>query len=189
MRKAFVVAAAVALVGLTGCSSSGTPSAAQTDAANTNTQLDRYQKNQPAPAADWSQYRQTVIDVEQAEIHGMATTTFFFNLGIKDPIRVCPSIGYPVPATSQLTSPDQLVGNGGSSNYYAAGVVGQAEPNGTFTGVSAGTNVVCVLPSGKKDIEYGEPNAYAVGGPAHWDKALGQVVPDGDPTVTVTSKK
>jgi hypothetical protein len=99
-----ILAAAVALAA---CTSGST--ANQADQAATNSLHDRLNKNQPKPSPDFSQYLQTLIDVENAEITGVATTTFFFNMGSNAPLKVCPSIGYPVPSTAQLTSPDQAV--------------------------------------------------------------------------------
>lgn len=166
-----------ALIGaLTAC----TPSATENDKKNTDTQLQKYQANQPIPQADWSQYRQTVIDITQAQIHGMTTTTFQFMPGVPDPVDSCPSVGFPVPSTAQLTNPNQAFSSGAT--------VAQAEPNGTFTGDSEGTYVVCIDPNGKKYVDYFEGVVKTIGGPAHWDKSLKDVVLDGDPTVTANSK-
>ena len=179
---------AISLLGIAACGNTSQPNSIANDQTATNTQLDRYQKNQPVPQSDASQLRQTVIDVELAQIHGVATTTFFFNQGVQNPIQSCPSIGFPVASTSQLTSPDQLVGNGGSSNYYGTGVVSQQEPNGVYTGASSGTYVVCVAPSGVKYINYWEGFVHTVGGAATWDKAQGLITLQGSPTVTLKGK-
>ena len=166
-----------ALIGaLTAC----TPSATSNDQKNNDAQLQKYQANQPIPQADWSQYRQSVIDITQAQIHGVATTTFQFNLGVADPIDSCPSIGFPVPSTAQLTNPDQAVSSGAT--------VAQAEPNGVFTGDSSGTYIVCVDPNGKKYVDYWEGHVKTVGGPAHWDAAKKDIVLDGAPTVGANTK-
>jgi hypothetical protein len=154
------------------------------DQNNTNTQLNTYQKNQPAPNQPYSQYRQTVIDVENAQIHGVATTTFFFNLGTPKPIKSCPSIGFPVPTTAQLTNPDQLVG-GDSRN----GVIAQQEPNGVYTGGSSGTYVICVAPAGTRYVSYWEGDVQTEGGAAHWDSASGAIVLDGAPSVIANDPK
>lgn len=185
MRKILAIAAvaAVAVLGLSACSTQ--PTSVQNDQNATNAQLDRYQANQPIPQSDWSQYRQTAIDVEMAQIHGIATTTFFFNYGIANPIKECPSIGFPMASTAQLTNPDQVVWGSGSG----AGVVAQQEPNGIYTGTSTGTYVVCVAPNGTKYISYWEGDVHTEGGPAHWDKTQGMIVLDGPPTVASTQKK
>lgn len=173
--------AAIALIVAVGAAAVGcTDSATDKDKAATNSQLDQYQKNQPIPRSDWSQYRQTIIDVENAQIHAVATTTFFFNQGTPKPIKSCPSIGFPVPTTAQLTNPLQDVGTGGP--------IGQQEPNGAYTGDSTGTYVICVAPNGSKYISYWEGDVQTEGGPAHWDDAKGQIVLDGPPTVTAKTK-
>jgi hypothetical protein len=136
-------------------------------------QLD-YQNNQPVSRAPFSQYRQTVNDVEAAQIHGMATTTFQFNAGVKDPIDSCPSIGFPVPSTAQVTNPLVKMQN-------SEAVIAQMESNGIFTGDSSGTYVVCVAPNGTKYIDYWEGYVKTKGGPAHWDGT--KIVLDGEPTV------
>lgn len=175
-----VFTAAVLAFTLTGCE--GTTTAAEKDQASTNSQLDRYQKNQPVPASDWSQYRQTVIDVETAQVHGVATTTFFFNMGTDNPIKVCPSIGFPVASTAQLTNPDQVV-----YGYQSPSVIAQQEPNGVYTGDSSGTYIVCVADNGSKYISYWEGSVHAEGGAAHWDKTQGMITLDGAPTVEATT--
>lgn len=172
-----VIVVAIGALALTACTQSSTAN----DQQATNNQLNVYQANQPIPKADWSQYRQTVIDVEQAQIHGMATTTFEFNMGVADPIQVCPSIGFPVASTSQMTNPQQAVGSGA--------VVAQAEPNGVFTGESSGTYIVCVAPDGAKYVDYWEGHVKTIGAPAHWDSVKKTIVLDGTPTVTANTKK
>lgn len=174
--------AALVCLGLTAC----TPDAQTTiekDSKNSATQLSRYQKNQPVPQYDWSQYRQTLIDVESAQVHGVATTTFFFNQGVRGPVKVCPSIGFAMPSTAQLTAPDQVVG------YESTpAVVAQSENNGVYTGDSSGTYVVCVSASGVKFISYWEGFVHVEGGPAHWDEKTGMIVDDGAPTVIAKTK-
>lgn len=186
MRKALaLLVIPAALLALAGCSSTNSESINH-DQQTSNTILDRYQKNQPIPQFDWSQYRQTLIDVETAQANGVATTTFFYNLGSGTPIKSCPSIGFPVASTAQLSNPDQVVSNPQTSG---SSVISQLEPNGVYTGGSSGTYVVCVTPSGAKAIDYWEGDVETEGGPAHWDATKGQIVLDGAPTVKSTDKK
>lgn len=186
MRKYLVVAgvAAAAVLFLGACTS--TPSSVANDQQQTNAQLSRYQANQPVPQFDWSQFRQTAIDVESAQVHGVATTTFFFNLGVGHPVKVCSSIGFPMPSTAQLTNPDQLIW---SSDKAGVGTVAQQEPNGIYTGDSSGTYVVCVAGNGAKYISYWEGFVHTEGGAAHWDEAHNMIVLDGPPTVLSKAKK
>jgi len=184
MRRIFAVALVIPAALLAGCTHNHPANRTNAEQRSTNTHRDWYQKNQPVPQFDWSQYRQTVLDVEQAQVHGVATTTFFFNLGTPRPIKVCPSIGFPVPTTAQLTNPDQVV----SAPNSGSATIGQAEPNGVYPGGSSGTYVVCVAPSGVKYVSYWEGDVQTEGGPAHWDDKAGRIVLDGKPTVVSGSR-
>lgn len=175
---ALLVGGVLVVAALAGCGPSGTDN----DKSATDKQLKAYQDNgQNIPLYQWSQYRQTMLDVENAQVTGEATTTFFFNLGVRDPYFVCPSIGFPVPADTELTNPQQNVGSQGA-------VIGMMDPNGTYPGPTAGTYVICVAPNGTKFYHYAEPEAHTVGGPAHWDAQKG-IVLDGAPSIPVTTKK
>lgn len=185
MRFHRIAAAATVLAGLTlatGCDSNS--SANSKDQAATNTQLDIYQRNQPIPQAVFSQYRNTLINVENAQIHGVATTSFFFNQGSTQPYKVCPSVGFPVASTSQLTNPQQIAWG---ANNAGSAVIAQMEPNGTFTGDSTGTYVTCIGADGTRYVSYAEGFVDTEGGPAHWDKGSNSIVLDGAPTVTAGS--
>lgn len=178
---AAILAVPLLALSLTGCDDTTAP-AAQVDRDQTNTQLERYQANQPVPMFDWSQYRQTIIDIETAQAHGVATTTFFFNQGVQAPIKACPSIGFPVPTTSQITSPDQAL----RSSSYGSVTLAQMEPTGVYTGDSSGTYVVCIADDGTDYVTYWEGFVQTEGGPAHWDDDASLIVLDGAPTVAVT---
>lgn len=183
-----VLGALVAIGTVAGCGSPSNSAATQADQANVNDQLQRYEANQPTPKFDWSQYRQTVIDVESAEVHGVSTTTFFYNMGSQKPISSCASLGFPVAVTAQLTNPTQIQWGNNNNGNYANGVIDQSEPNGVYTGGSDGTYVVCVAPGGAKYIQYWEGDVNTIGGPAHWDQASEQIALDGAPTVKVNTK-
>ena len=184
MKKLAIIAAAIALPVLLGAGSCSDSSAVNADETQTNTQLSTYQKNQPVPLHDWSQYRQTVIDMENAQANAVATTTFFFNQGVERPIKSCPSIGFPVPTTAQLTNPEQVLGG------YQGGpaVVAQMEPTGVYTGDSSGTYVVCVAPNGDKYLSYWEGFVQTEGGPAEWVDGKG-IALTGGATVLSTEEK
>jgi hypothetical protein len=189
MRTTFrrILAATIALpllaLSLTACDTGD--SAVRGDEEQTNTQLERYQANQPVPMFDWSQYRQTVIDIESAQANGVATTTFFFNQGVPAPIKTCPSIGFPVPTTAQITNPDQVYGSDAGSGAGRV-TVSQMEPTGVYTGDSSGTYVVCVADDGTDYVTYWEGFIQTEGGPAHWDADASLIVLDGAATAAVT---
>lgn len=181
MNKLGLAGIAIAIAATAGCGSHN--NATTNDQSQTDSQLQRYQANQPTPTFDWSQYRQTVIDVESAEVHGVATTTFFYNMGSQKPISSCPSLGFPVAVTAQLTNPTQI-----QWGTNASGVVNQSEPNGVYTGDSSGTYVVCIAPGGAKYMTYWEGDVNTVGGPATWNPQTEQVEITGPPTVKVNTK-
>lgn len=171
------VAAVVATVALAGCSSGAT----RDDQVKANDQLAQYLAAQPVPVFQWSQERATLIALENARATTTATTTFFFNLGTKSPVGSCPSIGFPLASTTQLTNPEQEIGGQGA-------VVSQIDPTGVFTGASSGTYVVCVDPHGVKYATYWEGDVFTVGGVGVWNDATGSVSLVGEPTVKVASK-
>lgn len=180
-----------AVLTLAGCGSSTPTAGVIKDQRTTNGNLQGYEANQPTPYCGqscWSQYRQTVIDVEQAEIHGVATTTFFYNQGSAKPIKSCSSIGFPVAATAQLTNPEQVVGIW-SGSQYGTGTVGQQEPNGVYTGPTDGTYVVCVGAGGVKRIDYWEGHVETEGGSAHIGTDGQTIVDEGQTTVASTPHK
>lgn len=106
------------------------------------------------------------------------TTSFFFLEGIGI-IDSCPSIGFPIPTTSNLSNPTQRVNEHDS-------VINQAEATGIYTGDSSGTYVICVDPNGKPYANYWEGYVKAVTGVAHYDAAKGSIVLDGAPTAEFT---
>lgn len=189
MKTRTIVVALLAVVtvaSLAGCTAA--TSSVADDQKATNNQLNTFEQVQPIPKNTYSQYRQTVIDVEQAEIHGVATTTFFYNLGSNVPLKSCPSIGFPVAATAQLTNPQQIAWATNNGNVEADPIA-QAEPNGVYTGDSQGTYVVCVQSNGDKRIDYWEGSVETEGGSATYDPQSGQITNSGSTTVKSTDKK
>jgi len=156
LRLGVALAAAAGL--LTACNNS----ANQQDRRTSNSILRQYETSQPAPKFTWSQIRQTAIDVETAQAHTTQTTSFFFNLGVQDPVQSCPSIGFPVATTTQITNPLT------PSGYNDNSTIAQIDPNGIYSGDSSGTYVLCVGPGGKTYGVYWEGFVYSVTGPAVW---------------------
>jgi hypothetical protein len=179
--------AALALVAA-GCSSTAS-SAQQQDRQAMADIAGRLQNAQPIPAFPWSQYRQTIIDAETAQANGTQTTSFWFARGAAGqgtPIGSCPSLGFPVPASAQLSNPESPIWR--SDNSAAGGVtVGQMEPNGVYSGPTDGTYVVCAGQGGKPYLAYVEADVITVGGPAEWKD--GRVQLTGDPTIKPGTKQ
>lgn len=163
MRRIVSALALLAVVlGVYGCSNS----ANSNDKKTATRDLKQFQASQPAPQFKWSQLRQTLIDVETAQAHGVQTTSFFFNLGDTTPIGSCPSIGFPIATTTQLTNPQQE--QDGAS-------IAAIDPSGVYAGDSTGTYVICIAPNGSTYAYYWEGYVGAVSGPAVWDATKHEV--------------
>jgi hypothetical protein len=166
MKKALtIVVAAAAVIGLSSCSQDD-GSARSQEQATAAQQLDGFLKAQPVPTVNWSQLRQNLIELQTAQAETTATTSFFFNQGVEQPVMSCPSIGFPIPATYQLTNPDAVVDLGRETG---AVTVGQLESTGVYTGDTSGTYVMCVSPAGEAYAFYWEGFVSTVTGPAKWD--------------------
>lgn len=138
-------------------------------------QLKGFQENQPAPVFTYSQLRQNLIEITTATAQTTQTTTFFFNMGVADPIGSCPSIGFPIPSTAQITAPETKLRN-------TEAVVPQIEANGVYTGDSSGTYIMCVDAQGRPYANYWEGFVQTVTGAAKWNPAIKQVELVGPPS-------
>jgi hypothetical protein len=185
MWAAAIVGVLLLAVGITACTSSRHANATRNDQKTSDAILNHFQTVQPAPQFDWSQIRQTLIDAETAQARATQTTTFDFNYGVADPIFSCPSIGFPVAGTSQITSPDKENDHGS----YGQSVTSQIDPNGIFSGNTTATYVLCVGENGKTYLHHVEEFAHAVAGPAVWDYTHHRIQITGDPTFTPKTQK
>jgi hypothetical protein len=186
-RTAIIASAALAgLVALAGCSHA--PNTQQKEQNAQTGDTSSLITNQPLPHYNFSQIRQTAIDIENIEAQGTQTTSFFFNQGVQDPIFVCPSLGLPVPNTAQLSNPQQIAPVSGN---YGGGtqVIGQMDPNGIYApSSSSGTAVICVNASGQPYVKYWEGFVDAVTAPATWDYTHHVEKVTGAPTYSVKTK-
>jgi hypothetical protein len=147
-KRTIILLAGVVLT-LAAC---GADNSSRTDAANTDKQLKQYQAVQPVPFYNWSQDRATFIQIYNAKNEARQTWTVFYSAA-GTPQSMCPSVGYPIPANTQLTSPDQVTYYGSSGGA----VIAQMEPNGLYsTTGSNGTYVLCVRPNGQNAAVYSE---------------------------------
>jgi hypothetical protein len=151
--------------------------------------LSAYSKSQPPPQRPWSQLRQNLIELETAQMDTTQTTTFFFNQGVREPLSVCPSIGFPIAATSQLTNPDQKITESRSDGDNGNVVVPQIDPNGVFAGDSTGTYVMCIDAQGRPYANYWEGFVQTVTGPAKWNADAGRIELVGPPSFEFTKGK
>jgi len=181
---AIVLIAVLALVA-SSCTSDGEPTAVSEDKDTAAQQLLDLQKAHPTPRFTRSQLRQNLIEITTAQAETTATTSFFYNMGIAQPVHSCPSIGFPIPTTMQLTNPEQSVRmgrEGGGSHTLPL-----AEQTGVYTGDSTGTYVICVDAEGNGYAMYWEGFVQTVAGPAEFKD--GEVKLTGPPSFEFTSSE
>lgn len=146
-------------------------------------------KTQPLPRYAWSQLRQNLIELETAQADTTQTTSFFFNQGSRDPIQECPSIGFPIAGTTQLSNPQQKITDVGRSGGNGNVTTPQIDPNGVYSGESTGTYVICVDAQGRAYADYWEGFVQTVTGPAKWDETNGKVELIGAPSFKFSTNK
>lgn len=119
-------------------------------------------QNQPVPdLGGYSFERQVVIETYLARNNTISTFSYLFTFDGKI-IEICPSIGYPIPYSTQLTNPQKI-----DTTYFEglgriSGVTNNAEPNSLYTPPdSAATLVQCVNPDGSVSPAYVEDNVMA----------------------------
>lgn len=178
------IGATILVISLSACSGdSEAPDANAKDKESSAQILKKAQTAQPVPQFDYSQIRQTLIDAQTAQAQSTQTTSFFFLNGVPDPTFVCPSIGFPVAGTSQLTNPwqvDRITGSG----WAESAVIAQIDPNQIYSGDTSATYALCVGAGGKVYLHHAEEVVHAVAGAADWDAAKGRIVVTGAPTFT-----
>ena len=176
-----IAAVAIAALSLTACTQSGnTGQAAENQAQQHDTTS--LVNDQPIPHFNYSQIRQTLIDAETIAADGTQTTSFFFQMGLPDPVFTCPSLGMPVANTAQLSNPQQVVGTGNSN----AVTTGQMDPYGIYApAASTGTYVICVNSSGARYLEYWEGDVMTVTSAATWNKTTHTITVSGAPTAVI----
>lgn len=184
-KLAIIAAVLVGTIALTACNQ--TDSTVQSEQRASQAVQGQLLQSQPIPQFKWSQLRETLIAVETAQVDSTQTTTFFFNLGVIDPISSCPSIGFPLASTTELTNPEQIVPDPNSTGGSVT--IAQADPNGVYTGNSSGTYVLCVAPDGSNYVEYWEGDVQTVSGPAVWDEATHSLSLTGPSTVKVKTSR
>lgn len=157
MKKKILGLAAALLLGLAACQT-GNLSLSQ-DAKQTNSQLQQYQAAQPVPYYDFSEQRHTLIQIYNAKNEARQTWAVLQSMtGVA--IYACESIGFPIPADTQLTSPDQIavVNPAGLNNNTTLydGVVSQMEPDGLYTSGNTDATYVLCIHNGKPTPLYTE---------------------------------
>ena len=153
------------------------------DRAVTDSNSEAMSINQPVPAVERSQLRQSLIDIQEMQTTATATFSFFFLPGRSTgaPLFGCSSIGDPIPATYQLTNPLKGVRISDSGGAVA---IPQAEPTGIFSGPTEATNTICVDEKGQGFKQYWEGPVMSSTIAMEWNDEAGQMVvtPGATPT-------
>ena len=183
MKKILLALGALALALMAaGCNSGNSSGAALENQDSANIEKS-FLLNQPPPHFQHSDIRATAISIEAIQALGEQTTSFGFNMGEKNPVWSCPSLGEPVSSTTEITNPVQAgQATDGNGNYNTI-PVGNMDPNGIYAGDSTGTYVLCVNAAGQTYTEYWEGFVDSVSGPAIWDAATGSIKVTGAPTM------
>lgn len=188
MRKPIILgAAALAVLVLTAssCDGDGKSSSTNEEENVAEQQATGFLRSQPIPVFNWSQLRQNLIEIETAQANGTVTTSFFMSDGVLDPRHDCPSIGFPIPSTYQLTNPDKIEQPGPRERGTVT--VAQMESTGAYTGDSAATYVICINADGDAYPVYWEGTVLNAGVPATWDYEQHHMVVTGEPTGEFTT--
>ncbi len=159
MRTRLIAAGLAGLLVLGACTENKKEAGRKTEERTTEQLQVDMQKAHPIPKVARSQIRQNLVDIITAQAESTITTSFFFLEGV-GLVSECPSIGFPIASTAQLTNPDQLAPDGR--------VLPQMEPTGIYTGSSSGTYVICVDAKGDAYARYFEGYVMAVSGPAEF---------------------
>jgi hypothetical protein len=145
MKKFMVLFVLIAIL-VVGCA----PDTQSLEQSQQATGINSIITNQPVPdLGGYSFERQIVIDTYKARNNTIATWAYMFG-ATGQIIEICPSIGYPIPYSTQLTNPVRTVGDS-----YQGSVVANAEPNGLYPpSDAAATLVQCVQPDGSVSPVY-----------------------------------
>lgn len=160
-KMRFVAIGLLLVFSVAACSSGAESEGTKKDEETSAQALADLQKAHPTPLFERSQLRQNLIDIVTAQAEATQTTSFFFLEGV-GVVGQCPSIGFPIATTAQLTNPDQKAGSR-DGGYFA---LPQVEPTGIYTGDSSGTYVICVDGRGGAYARYWEGYVQTVSGPA-----------------------
>lgn len=117
--------------------------------------FDKQGKSQPIPSYDYSEVRQVLLDVQDIQATGAASTSAFYLEGV-GLIGWCPSRGVPVSDGWQLT-PDRQWADLPGDKTKEWKEIDQGETTGVYlTGTSSGTYTLCLDDNGKPFLKYWE---------------------------------
>lgn len=159
MKRYFLLAAVLLVSGAwsSSCNSAG---ASGQEANAVNRQQDLYTRNQPAPTFDFSLDRYLMIELYKARNTAVATYSYVQSEYTGKILWSCPSIGFPIPAATQLTNPEEDEYWNTASSVHIT--IPQAEPNGLYSPATAdGTYVMCLDTDGQVAPRYEERHVFA----------------------------
>lgn len=159
----FIVAIAAILVGCVGV---GTDSA-QIEHNQQEAGVTAILENQPVPdLGGFSFERQIVSETYLARNKSFDTYTYVLLEYTGQVMEICPSKGYPIPYSTELTNPTQLQVNYVKTQWgsqWVEGPIGNPEPNGLYPPATAdATLVTCINPDGSISPTYWETKVFAV---------------------------
>lgn len=168
MRSKLKLAGSLALVFLLCSAEDCDDSSDRREHSDVERQQVQYTRNQPPPTFDWSLERHLMVELYKARNTAAATYSYVVSPYTGKVLASCPSLGYPIPATTQLTNPMKWVGQGA--------ILPQAEPNGLYSPPDThGTWVMCLGPEGKVEPAYWEQDVMTF--PRPMVERGGQLVP------------
>ena len=128
--------------------------AARDEAAQQGAAYRNILRNQPPPTFDFSMERKIMIALYEARQHSIATYSYVQSEFTGKVLWSCPSLGYPIPYSTQLTNPSQVAYSDGKGSITT---LPQNEPNGLFPPPSSdATWVPCVDENGNITPVYEE---------------------------------
>lgn len=180
MRKFFM--GVLACVFLVGCDEQANPaSAASQEQSVVNAGMVQLLRNQPPPVFDYSPERADLIKLYTARQRRLPTFSYVQSPYTGKLLWKCPSVGFPLPYSTQLTNPVQTQWKYQGGGGIASAVVAQAEPNGLYPPpTSDATWVLCVNKAGQIVPKYEEKHVTASFVPMHEEN--GTLVDDDDAT-------
>lgn len=136
-----------------------------------------YVRNQPVPTFQWSLERHLMVQLYQARNRQVTTYSYIVNQFTGRISWSCTSLGFPIPATTQLTNPQRVA--------YQNAVIPQPEPNGVFSPPdTAGTWVMCTGEDGNIEPVYIEEHVRTYSRPM--EERDGRLVPIEGQRSTIT---
>ena len=159
LKHSLLAATCVSFVGSAAYAMAEFPNAASSAAveqAQQDLQMQQMLRNQPVPSFNFSLERHMLIEIYKARQRATNTFTVVQSELTGKVLWSCPSMGFPLPYSTQLTNPLQAWWKHGASEYSSA-VLSQQEPNGLFSPPqSEGTWVPCVDDKGRITPVYEE---------------------------------